>query len=59
VALEPLMILEISLHDEARQKEDIVEYIKSAVYSDQNMKRWKEEDKQLVIIMLSGKVDGM
>jgi hypothetical protein len=59
VALEPLIILEISLHDEARQKEDIIEYIKSAIYLDQNIKRWKEENKQLVIIMLSGKVDGM
>jgi hypothetical protein len=59
VALEPLTILEISLHDEAGQKEDIIEYIKSAVYSDRNMKRWKEEDKQLVVVTLSGKVDGM
>jgi hypothetical protein len=59
VALEPLTTLEISLHDEAGQKEDIVEYIKSAVYSDRNMKRWKEEDKQLVVVTLSGKVDGM
>jgi hypothetical protein len=59
VALEPLTTLKISLHDEAGQKEDIVEYIKSAVYSDRNMKRWKEEDKQLVVVTLSGKVDGM
>jgi hypothetical protein len=59
VALEPLTTLKISLHDEAGQKEDIVEYIKSAVYSDRNMKRWKEEDKQLVVVTLSVKVDGM
>ena len=48
-----------SLHDEAGQKEDIVEYIKSAVYLDRNMKSWKEEDKQLVIVTLSVKVNGM
>ncbi len=59
VALEPLTTLKISLHDEAGQKEDIVEYIKSAVYSDRNMKKWKEEDKQLVVVTLSVKVDGM
>jgi hypothetical protein len=59
VALEPLTTLKISLHDEAGQKEDIVEYIKSAVYLDRNMKRWKEEDKQLVVATLSVKVDGM
>jgi hypothetical protein len=59
VALEPLTTLKISLHDEAGQKEDIVEYIKSVVYSDQNMKKWKEEDKQLVVVTLSVKVDGM
>jgi NACHT domain-containing protein len=59
LALEPLTTLKISLHDEAGQKEDIVEYIKSAVYLDQNMKRWKEEDKQLVAVTLSVKVDGM
>ncbi len=59
VALEPLTTLKISLHDEAGQKEDIIEYIKSAVYSDRSMKRWKEEDKQLVVNALSVKVDGM
>src|SRR5713226_1089256 len=59
VVLEPLTTVKISLHDEAGQKEDIVEYIKSVIYSDRNMKKWKEEDKQLVVVTLSGKVDGM
>jgi hypothetical protein len=59
VVLEPLTTLKISLHDEAGQKEDIVEYIKSVVYSDLNMRKWKEEDKQLVVATLSVKVDGM
>ena len=57
--LEPLTSLRISLHDESGQKEDIMEYIKSVVHSDRRMRRWKEEDKQLVIGTLSDKVDGM
>ena len=59
VILEPLTLLKISLHDESGQKEDIVEYIKSVVCSDRSMRRWKEEDKQLVIDTLSEKADGM
>ena len=56
---EPLTNLRISLHDESGQKEDIIEYIKSVVRSDRDMRRWKEEDKQLVIDILSDRVDGM
>ena len=59
MALEPLTSLKISLHDEVGQKEDMTEYIKSVVYSDRSMGRWKEEDKQLVIHTLSDKADGM
>jgi hypothetical protein len=59
LVLEPLTTLKISLHDEIGQKKDIVEYINSIVRSDWNMRRWKEEDKQLVVDTLSGKVDGM
>jgi hypothetical protein len=59
VILDPLTTLKISLHDEAGQKEDIVEYIKSVVYSDRNMQRWNEDDRQLVVVTLSGKADGM
>jgi hypothetical protein len=57
--LESLTSLKISLHDESGQKMDIVEYIKSVVRSDWSMRRWKEEDKQLVVDTLSGKADGM
>ena len=57
--LEPLTTLKISLHDESGQKEDIIKYIESAVRSDRSMRRWKEEDKQLVVDTLSGKADGM
>jgi hypothetical protein len=58
-ALEPLKPLEISLHDEDGQKKDIIEYIKSVVYSDRKMRNWREEDKQLVVNTLSDKADGM
>ena len=57
--LEPLTTLKICLHDEIGQKGDIVEYLKSVVHSDRSMRSWKEEDKQLVIDTLSGRVDGM
>jgi hypothetical protein len=57
--LEPLTTLKISLHDEIRQKEDIIKYIESVVRSDRSMRRWKEEDKRLVVDTLSDKSDGM
>ena len=59
LVLEPLTTLKISLHDEIGQKKDIDEYINSVVHSDWNMRRWKEEDKQLVVDTLSSKADGM
>ena len=59
VVLDPLTSLKISLHDETGQKEDLVQYIKSVVYSDWNMRRWKEGDKQLVVVTLSDKANGM
>jgi len=59
LVLEPLTSLRISLHDESGQKEDIIEYIRSVVSSDRSMRRWKEEDKQLVVYTLSGQADGM
>jgi hypothetical protein len=58
-ALEPLKLLEVSLHDEDGQKNDIITYIRSVVYSDRKMRSWREEDKRLVIDMLSSGADGM
>ena len=58
-ALEPLTSLKISLHDESGQKEDISEYIKSVVRSDRRMRKWREEDQNLVINTLSQNADGM
>ena len=58
IVLESLTSLKISLHDQIWQKMDIDNYIRSVVYSDQRIQSWKEEDKQLVIEMLSEKADG-
>ena len=59
--LEPLTSLRVSLHDQSGQKQDIVDYVKSIVYSNSEpiMKRWRTEDKELVIAVLSERADGM
>jgi len=59
--LEPLTSLRVSLHDQIGQKQDIVDYVKSVVYSDseRNMKEWGMEDKDLVIETLSERAGGM
>ena len=57
--LEPSTSLRISLHDQPGQKEDIANYIRSVVHSDIKMKRWREDDRKLVIDTLSEKADGM
>ena len=49
----------VSLHDESGQKEDISNYVASFVHSDRKVRRWREEDKDLVIKTLSDKADGM
>ena len=58
-SLEPLTSNRISLHDQSGQKKDIVDYVNSVVYSDKNMRRWREEDKKVVIDVLSDRADGM
>jgi hypothetical protein len=59
--LAPLTSGRVSLHDQSGQKKDILEYVKSVVYSNSEpiMKRWKTEDKELVIKVLSERADGM
>jgi hypothetical protein len=49
----------VSLHDETGQKKDIIDYVGSIVHSDRRMRRWREEDKNLVIKTLSEKANGM
>jgi hypothetical protein len=57
--LEPLALHPVSLHDESGQKRDIVKYVNSFVHTDRRMRRWREEDKDLVIEVLSERADGM
>jgi NACHT domain len=59
--LEPLTSLRVSLHDQSGQKKDIEDYVRSVVYSnsEQIMRRWRMEDKELVIETLSERADGM
>ena len=57
----PLTSLRVSLHDQSGQKEDIADYVRSVVYSNSEaiIRRWKIEDKDLVIEVLSERADGM
>ena len=59
--LEPLTSRRVSLHDQSGQRKDIADYVRSVVYSgsEQIMRRWKTEDKELVIVTLSERADGM
>jgi hypothetical protein len=58
-ALEPLTSLRVSLHEQSGQKQDIIDYVTSAVRSDVKMRRWRDEDKNLVIETLAERADGM
>jgi hypothetical protein len=58
-ALKPLNPLEISLHEESGQKDEIIKYIKSVVHLDRKMRSWKDKDKELVVKVLSEKAGGM
>ena len=49
----------VSLHDETGQKKGISDFVRWIVYSDREMRRWREEDKELVIDTLTRKADGM
>ena len=59
--LAPSALHSVSLHEESGQKQDIVDYINSVVFSDSEtmMKRWREDDKKMVVDSLSEKADGM
>jgi hypothetical protein len=59
--LEPLTFCRVSLHDQSGQKEDIESYVRSVVYSDSEpiMRRWRKEDRDLVIETLTERADGM
>ena len=59
--ISPLTSLRVSLHDQTGQKDDIVDYVRSIVYSNSEriIRRWKKEDKDLVVEVLSERADGM
>jgi hypothetical protein len=49
----------VSLHEEVGQRRDIGSYVRSFVQSDKAMRRWRAEDKELVISVLSERANGM
>jgi hypothetical protein len=49
----------VSLHQEGGQREDIVDYIRSFVHNDPQMRRWRTDDKEMVINTLSQRAQGM
>ena len=49
----------VSLHEEGGQREDIDSYIRFFVLKDRAMRRWREEDRELVITTLSQRAEGM
>ena len=59
--LEPLAFRSVSLHDEIGQKSDIADYVRSVVNSSPTvaMRRWRTDDKNLVIETLTERADGM
>ena len=59
--LEPLAFRSVSLHDESGQKSDIDDYVRSVVNLSPStaMRRWRADDKNLVIETLTERADGM
>ena len=57
--LGPLASYSLSLHDEEGQKKDILDYVRFSVQSDRKMRKWRPQDKELVIDTLSQRADGM
>ena len=59
--LEPLAFRSVSLHDECGQKSDIANHVRNVVNSSSStaMRRWRDDDKDLVIETLTEKADGM
>ncbi|KAF8259848.1 hypothetical protein EI94DRAFT_959674 [Lactarius quietus] len=57
--LGSLVSYSVSLQDEAGQKTDILDYIRSMVHSDRKMRKWRVEDRQLVINALTERADGI
>jgi hypothetical protein len=61
IVFERLNPLRLCLHDQSGQRNDIVDYVTSVVYSNSEriMWGWEKEEKDLVIETLSKRADGM
>ena len=57
--LEPLAIHNVPLHEQPGQNRDINDYINNFVQSDPKVRRWREEDKRLVVETLMTRARGM
>ena len=59
--LEPLAFRSVSLHNESGQETDIANYVRNVVNSSPStaMRRWRVDDKNLVIETLTERADGM
>jgi hypothetical protein len=57
-ALEP-MTKHFSLHDQSGQNQDIVNYVTSVVNSHPKMRKWRHEDRALVVNTLTERANGM
>jgi hypothetical protein len=57
--LERSLFRSVSLHGESGQKRDIEDYIKLVINTHPKNRRWKAEDKQLVIDVLTEKAEGV
>ena len=58
-SLAPRASHTVTLHEENGQKKDICDYVMYIVYSDRRMRRWKVEDKDVVVENLSRRGGGM
>ena len=58
-AMEGLAVHNVSLHEQAGQTQDILAYIESVASSDPKIRRWREEDRQLVMTTLMKRARGM
>ncbi len=59
IVLGPLTFRSISIHNESGQMKDIENYIRSVVNTDPKNRKWKREDKQMVIDVLTKRANGM
>ena len=59
--LGSLTAQQVCIHEQSGQRQDIMNYVRSVVYSDSEpiMRRWRTEEKELVIETLSERADGM